>query len=130
MMKLRYRVLQSSVSRTSLGNSLFLPAMNRWAIISSPLARTALQAFFVQSRAEALSNIGNPKSLIMNLNALQPARRQFFLSQSEKGEVWQIAQNGLKPTVKRQNLSHSLVQKLVCVECQHGNVLRSSRRGN
>src|SRR6266496_5091078 len=80
--------------------------------------------------SRTLSNIGNPKSLIMNFNTFQTARRQFFLSQSEKGEVWQIAQNGLKPTVKRQNLSHSLVQKLVCVECQHGNVLRSSRRGN
>src|SRR6266496_4354490 len=89
-----------------------------------------VKARMPETTADALSNIGNPKSLIMNFNTFQTARRQFFLSQSEKGEVWQIAQNGLKPTVKRQNLSHSLVQKLVCVECQHGNVLRSSRRGN
>ena len=38
--KVRFRLLQSSASRTSSRNLLSLPAMNRWAIINRALTRT------------------------------------------------------------------------------------------
>src|SRR5882672_10323661 len=76
------------------------------------------------------AHIGNPELLAVRLDALQSTIRQFCCCQSQEGEVRQIAQYGLEPSVLRENCADSLVKKLVRVKGQHRDVLRRSGRGD
>ena len=49
---------------------------------------------------------------------------QVLLLQTEKGEVWQIAEHGLKPAVFGQDFAHARIVKLVHIKSEHGDVLR------
>src|SRR3981081_4666381 len=75
-------------------------------------------------------HIRNPERLTVNFDISQAAVRQVLFLKSHEGEVRQIAQHRLKPSVLGENFADSLVKKFVGVESQHGNVLRGSRRGN
>src|SRR4029079_10862263 len=55
--------------------------------------------------------VGNPERLTVNLDAFQSIFRQVFLFQAEEREMWQITQDGLKPTMFRQNLAHARIEK-------------------
>ena len=74
--------------------------------------------------------VWDPKNLTINLNASQAMLRQVFLFQTEEREVWQIAEDGLKPAMLRHDLSHARVFELIDVKRQHRNVLRRSRRSD
>lgn len=69
------------------------------------------------------SHIGNPESLAVGLDTLQPATWQFRFCQAQKSEVRQIAEDRLEPSVLRENLADSSFRKLIGVEGQHRDVL-------
>src|SRR5712671_3294035 len=50
-------------------------------------------------------NVRNPERLPVDLDPLQSAIRQFFLCQSQKSEMRQVAKNRLEPTVLRQDVA-------------------------
>src|SRR5688500_20178416 len=75
-------------------------------------------------------HVWDPKYLTVDLNASQTTLRQVFFFQTKKREVWQIAEDGLKPTMLGHDLADARIIKLVDVERQHRDGLRSSRCGN
>ena len=70
-----------------------------------------------------LSNVWDPEFLTICLYGFKPALGQFRFWQSQKREMWKIAQDGLKPTVDRHNLAHTRIVEFVCVKRQHCDVL-------
>ena len=42
----------------------------------------------------------------------------------------QVAEHGRKPAMASKNLAHALIEKLIRVKGQHGDVLRRARRGD
>src|SRR3977135_1841824 len=88
----------------------------------------AVRAALLRMLLMLLRNVRNPESLPVNLDALQSILWQVFFFQTEKGEVWQVAQYCLKPPAICQNLAHARIVKFVDVECEHRDVLRGSRR--
>src|SRR2546421_9653473 len=76
------------------------------------------------------SNIRNPECLLIHFGPFQATVRKLGLFQSKKGEMRQIAEHGLKPTMLGQNLAHSPILKFIRVERQHRDVLRSARSGD
>src|SRR5258708_8380364 len=77
-----------------------------------------------------LSNIRNPKRLAIYLNSLQATLRQRGLRQTQISKMREVAQHRLKPTVSGEEFAHAPVEKLMRVESQHRDVLRSSGRGD
>src|SRR5215213_10320365 len=75
-------------------------------------------------------HIRNPEYLPIDLETPQPMLWQVFLFQPEIGEVRQIAEYRLKPTVLRHDFAHARVLKLIHVKRQHRDVLRRARRRN
>src|SRR5262249_4238953 len=84
----------------------------------------------ITGRLKGSPNVRNPESLAVNLNWLQAYGRQFVFVPPEKGKMGQVAVHGLKPAVASQNLANPEVEKLICIERQHGDVLRRTRRGD
>src|SRR6185503_14812699 len=72
--------------------------------------------------------IRDPKHLTVDFQTAESVFRQVFLFQTEKGEVRQVAQHSVEPTMLRHDLADARILKLVDVKCQHCDVLRRSRR--
>src|SRR5712691_2987925 len=87
-------------------------------------------SFSDRSSLSSVSNIWNPECLSVNLNLLQSMLGQIFLFQTEKSEVWQVAQDRLKPAMLCQNFAHPRIGKLVHIKSEHGDVLRCAWGSN
>ena len=61
-------------------------------------------------------------------NVLQTAQLQFGFFETEKGEVWRVADDRLVPTVIVENTTDLGIRILRNIEREHGQVLRSTRR--
>src|SRR6185503_4729364 len=73
--------------------------------------------------------VWDPKYLPVYFDTSQPMLREVLFFQTEKGEVWQIAEDGLKPTMLAHDFAYPRILKFVDVKREHCDVLRSSRRG-
>ena len=74
--------------------------------------------------------IGNPEYLPIDLEAAQSVLWEVLFFQTEKREVWQVAEYGLEPTVLRHDFAHARILKFVNVERKHRDVLRRSWSGD
>src|SRR4029079_6158104 len=72
--------------------------------------------------------VRDPEHLPVDLQITESVFRQILLFQAEKGEVRQVTQHSLKPTVLRHDFADSRILKLVDVKRQHRDVLRRARR--
>ena len=99
--------------------------------LADPCSSAKIRALnlLIQARVNRFY-IRNPKHLAINLKTAQAVFWQIFLFQTKESEVRQIAEHGLKPTMLSHDFAHARVLKLVDIECQHRDVLRSARRCN
>src|SRR6266404_3298527 len=99
---------------------------------ASPRTKCRGQMSAIRGRMprKSLSDIRNPKCLAIHVGSLQSTRGQLCFRQTQIGKVRQIAQHRLKPTVSGEKFAHAPVKKFIRVESQHGDVLRSSERGD
>ena len=68
-------------------------------------------------------DVWNPESLTVHFDTAQAILGQVLFFKTEKGKVWQIAENCLKPAVFSHDLSDTRVFKFIDVESKHVDVL-------
>ena len=75
-------------------------------------------------------DVRDPKDLSVYFHTAQTLLGQVLFFQSEKCEMRQVTEHGLKPTMLPHDLAYAWILKLVYVKREHRDVLGSTRGGD